>query len=134
MARPRPKIISEDVRKSGQIPEATEAELAALDDCDRPQTRADCEDGPRPCPFVSCKYHLFLDVNPETGSLRITFPDTDISEIEESCALDVANQDGRTLEQVGRLVNLTRERIRQIEVHGLIKLEPIPGDPDYGRR
>jgi hypothetical protein len=30
----------------------------------RPQTRAECSDMERPCPFVSCKYHLYIDVHP----------------------------------------------------------------------
>src|SRR5262245_43072037 len=28
---------------------------------DKPRTRADCVGGERPCPFVSCKHHLYLD-------------------------------------------------------------------------
>src|SRR3984957_9957175 len=35
-------------------------------DVERPQTRADCASGERPCPFVSCKHHLFLDVSAKT--------------------------------------------------------------------
>jgi len=38
-------------------------------DANRPKTRADCEGGHRPCPYVSCKYNLFVDVNPRTGSV-----------------------------------------------------------------
>lgn len=72
--------------------------------------------GERPCPFVSCKYHLYLDVNPETGSLKINFPEREPWELSETCALDVADRAGMTLEEVGQILNLTRERIRQIEV------------------
>lgn len=78
--------------------------------------------GERPCPFVSCTHHLYLDVNPETGSLKINYPGKEPWEIEESCSLDVAERDGMTLEEVGAILNLTRERIRQIEVRGLLKL------------
>src|SRR6185436_15449349 len=35
-----------------------------VDDEPRPQTRKDCKDAQRPCPWVSCKHHLYLDVNP----------------------------------------------------------------------
>jgi DNA-directed RNA polymerase sigma subunit (sigma70/sigma32) len=35
--------------------------------------------------------------------------------MEESCALDIADRDGATLGEVGDYINLTRERIRQIE-------------------
>ena len=43
---------------------------------DRPSTRADFGKGPRPCLYVACKYHLYLDVNPETGSIKINFPNS----------------------------------------------------------
>ena len=42
--------------------------------------------------------------------------------MEETCALDVADRGGITLEEVGEILNLTRERIRQVEVKGLQKL------------
>jgi len=57
----------------------------------RPRTRAECCDGPRPCPWVSCKYNLYLDVT-EAGGLRFNFPDIDPDEMAESCALDVADR------------------------------------------
>ena len=82
----------------------------------------ECINGPRPCLYVSCKHHLYLDVNPETGSIKINFPDKEPWELGETCALDVAERGGITLEEVGVILNLTRERIRQVEVAGLGKL------------
>lgn len=95
--------------------------LAELEES-RPELREDCRTAERPCPYVSCKYHLFLDINPETGSIKINFPDLEVWEMSETCALDVADRGGITLEEVGELLNLTRERIRQVEVLGLDKL------------
>jgi hypothetical protein len=89
----------------------------------RPRTRAECRDAPRPCPFVSCKHHLYLDVNPETGSIKLNFPDLEVWEMKDTCSLDVADKNGITLEEVGEIMNLTRERIRQVEVRGLLKLK-----------
>jgi hypothetical protein len=43
----------------------------------------------------------------------------------ESCALDVADRGGTTLEDVGAIMNLTRERIRQLEVKALAKLQAL---------
>ena len=104
----------------------------------RPHMRAECRDMPRPCPFVSCKHHLYLDVNPETGSIKLNFPDLEVWEMSETCSLDVADRGGITLEEVGEILNLTRERIRQVEVRGLLKLkmvgpgeEPLPGDANW---
>jgi len=94
----------------------------------RPRTRADCASGPRPCMFISCKHHLYLDVNPTTGSIKLNFPDKEIWEMDETCALDVADRGGITLEEVGAIMNLTRERIRQVETRGLLKLRAIAED------
>ncbi len=89
----------------------------------RPKSRKDCASGIRPCPFVSCRHHLFLDVNPEKGSLKLNFPDLEVWEMPETCSLDVSDRGGMTLEEVGEILNLTRERIRQVEVRGLVKLK-----------
>lgn len=95
-----------------------------LTDVARPQTRAECREHPGACPWVACKHHLYLDVNPVTGSIKINFPDREPWELEHTCALDVAESaGGLTLEQVGEITNLTRERIRQVEALGLSKLE-----------
>jgi hypothetical protein len=102
--------------------DADEAEVLREVEARRPRTRAECADGPRPCLFVSCKHHLYLDVNPKTGSIKVNFPDKEIWELEETCALDVADRGGITLEEVGTIMNLTRERIRQVESRGLEKL------------
>lgn len=91
----------------------------------KPKTRAECVDGPRPCPYVSCRYHLYIDVSPRTGAIKLNFPDLEVWEMGESCALDVADRGGTTLEDVGAIMNLTRERIRQVEVKALAKLEAL---------
>jgi hypothetical protein len=91
----------------------------------RPKSRGECKDTERPCPFVSCKYHLYIDVHPVRGSIKINFPDVEVWELTESCALDVADRTGITLEEVGEIMNLTRERVRQVETAGLAKLQAI---------
>lgn len=91
----------------------------------KPRTRADCAGGERPCPYVSCKHHLYLDVSPRTGAIKLNFPDLEVWDMSETCALDVADRGGTTLEDVGAIMNLTRERIRQVEVRALAKLEAL---------
>ena len=67
-----------------------DAELEELGPVVRPRTRGDCEQGERPCPFVSCKHHLYLDVSARTGAIKLNFPDLEVWEMNETCALDVA--------------------------------------------
>lgn len=72
----------------------------------RPRTRGECLPGGsnavRPCQWSSCFYFLGHE--------------------KASCVLDVADQGGMTLEEVGSVFGLTRERIRQIESAALQKL------------
>lgn len=91
----------------------------------KPYQRTECTDGPRPCPYISCKHHLYIDVSPRTGAIKLNFPDLEVWEMGESCALDIADRGGTTLEDVGAIMNLTRERIRQVEVKALAKLEAL---------
>lgn len=101
----------------------------------RPKTRADCPIE-RPCPFVGCRYHLFADVTP-SGNLKINFVGDDNAawHNRQTCALDVAEAsegEGLTLEEVGIALNLTRERVRQIEAAGLEKLKELLGHDFLG--
>jgi hypothetical protein len=117
--RPRARTIAARRLTSVELREVTStATLRA----DRPRTRAECQHEQRPCPWVSCKHHLYLDVNPRTGSIKLNFPDLEPWELDHTCALDVADDGGHTLEEVGDITNLTRERIRQLELRGLIEL------------
>ena len=88
----------------------------------RPRHRGDCLNGERPCPWVSCKYHLYLDINPKTGSIKLNFPDVEPAEMTDTCVLDIADRGPVTLEDVGRIMNLTRERIRQLEAAASVKI------------
>jgi len=92
----------------------------------RPQTRGDCVDSCRPCPWVSCKYNLYLDVK-TSGKLTIVRPDLAPHEMEHSCALDVADDGGHTLREVGEYTNLARERVRQVQEIALEKMRKIVG-------
>lgn len=124
------KEMARDLRRrrlAGEV-DSEEEELLGAIESQRPKTRAECVNGPRPCLFVSCKHNLYLDVNPETGSIKLNFPDKEIWELPYTCALDVAEKGGITLEEVGEIMNLTRERIRQVETRGLLKLREATED------
>jgi hypothetical protein len=123
-SRPRSKTIA--LRRLTRSELARGAELyPPVDDTDRPVTRAECKTGPRPCPWVSCKHHLYLDINPRTGSIKLNFPELEPWELAHTCALDVAEDGARTLEEIGQITNLTRERVRQVEVRGLLALQAV---------
>ncbi len=99
---------------------------------ERPRTRADCLPGgcneQRPCPWVSCAAHLYLDVNGRTGSVKLNFPHLEVGEMAETCSLDVADRGGQTLDEVAEHTNITRERSRQIEQRALAVLAAILSD------
>lgn len=62
---------------------------------ERPTKRGECRDIPRPCPYVGCRYHLFLTVT-DTGSIDLPYGE-DVAALEsmkETCALDVAERPG----------------------------------------
>lgn len=109
------RLSSDEIRDT----ESLLQELAHL----RPTHRSQCIDGPRPCPWVSCKFHLYVDINPQSGSVKLNFPDLEVWEMEETCALDIADRGGITLEEIGAYLNLTRERIRQVEADGVNKMK-----------
>lgn len=98
-------------------------ELAELERV-RPRVRGDCADGPRPCPWAGCRHHLLLDVTP-AGSLQLNYPGQEVEELAESCALDVAERGGVTLEAVADALGVVRERVRQIEEDALRKLRKL---------
>jgi hypothetical protein len=129
------KEIARDLRRqraTGVVDPELDAILREMEAA-RPRSRAECANGPRPCPFISCKHHLYLDVNPSTGSIKLNFPDKELWQLGETCALDVADRGGITLEEVGSIMNLTRERIRQVETRGLLKLRAIAEDEPRAR-
>lgn len=88
--------------------------LVVLPSHERPTTRADCVgDGfnaVRPCPFVGCKYHLYLGVGP-SGNLTFYWPDVEPGQLAQTCALDVATQAGDTNKGAGRPIKLHKKLV-----------------------
>ena len=71
---------------------------------------------------MTCRYHLYTDVD-GNGEMRLPQPGRALRELTVTCALDVADEGGRTLEEVGQLFGLTRERVRQVEKVALRKFK-----------
>lgn len=74
-----------------------------------PATRAECKDGPRPCPSTGCVHHLWTEtahrgrplenrlwprVNPREG---------------DTCELDVADRGERTLEETAAALGVSKQ-------------------------
>ena len=97
----------------------------------RPRTWGECEERGLgawvPCPYVGCKHHLAVDVSARCGSIKEAYPGLDVDQLPATCSLRVAAEGEHTLEAVGQLANITRERARQIEAKALKKLARSPG-------
>lgn len=65
----------------------------------RPTERAECANVGRPCPYVGCRYHLYLEVHPQSGAIKVN-ASTEPWEIKRSCALDCADEGPATLETI----------------------------------
>lgn len=101
-----------------------------------PETRGECRGGARPCPLVSCRMHLLLDVA-EDGRLFMTRDldegDADsivdaLREMPETCALDVAAAGGMTFEQVAVLMSMRKQSVDQVEKRALERLRAAEHD------
>lgn len=109
--------------------DAAEDQVDMAQPSGKPKYRFECKDGPRPCPFVSCRHHLYLEAE-RSGSLKFNQPGVEVENLQNSCALDVAEEGGLTLDDTAKLLGLTRERVRQIQDRALLKLKNIEPELD----
>ncbi len=122
--REREAIIATQLKNGAETAERPEIRIRpdSMAKMQRPSCRAECATIQRPCAFVSCRYHLYLDVNPRTGRIKFNFPGLGVNQIAVSCALDVAEAGPWTLEEIGGRLNITRERARQLTEQALAKI------------
>lgn len=81
-----------------------------------PLTRAGCIDLPRPCELRVCRHHVSSVRYVPHGHERA------IPLGSPTCSLDIAADGAKTLEEVGEIIGVTRERVRQLEVDALYSL------------
>lgn len=109
----------------------------------RPKTRADCRDAVRPCPWVSCRHHLFFELTTE-GKIRCPWRDDGIDWANEekateafaellvnytgpTCVLDVTEQhpDGLQLQEIADRLGVDVTRIERSQQSALEKLKHV---------
>jgi hypothetical protein len=90
---------------------------------ERPLTRGECIDMPRPCPFVGCRYHLFLEVT-NTGGITLPWGEDPeaIKDLKHTCALDVAEGDGIERNELAAIFNLSSYGVTNVYNSALAKL------------
>lgn len=113
----------------------------------RPRTYGEClregwgdHDVTGPCPWVGCAHHLawahvslggWRRLAAEVDTLNRSvdrLEEFDLDALPATCALRAA-EDGHTLSEVGDLIGVTRERVRQIEVMALAALDSQSSRP-----
>lgn len=101
----------------------------------RPKTRAECADGIRPCPFVTCRYNLRTERIADAASRGIKDSQIITGQIMpkgESCALDVAESQqgfvGATYRDIAKWTGLSMEGARKTFARAC---EKIGADPDW---
>ena len=92
----------------------------------RPKTRGECVDGPRPCLHIRCRHHMGIDVKTATGRVKEYAGWMD----RETCALDMADRGGMTLDQIGDVMGVNRARVFQIEKKSLNNLRKFCANND----
>ena len=99
-------------------------------DYQRPVTRADCLPGganeARPCPFVSCKWHLYLDVAESNGSITYRHPGEEVGDHPETCALDIADDGPQSHDTIAQLRGITHNAINIMEKGAIARLARKP--------
>jgi len=96
---------------------ATDSEQVA-----KPSTRGECANIIRPCPYVSCRHNLYLEVDKKGGIVE-RFSDPSEVPPNQSCTLDIVDEFGMLdPPEIGRVMGLTPHAVGAIEAAGLRNL------------
>lgn len=116
----------------------------------RPRTSSECDENfddelgrglgtpGNPCPFMTCRYSLLVDVNEKTGAYSINakysfdddgdpVPDVQLPDDAYTCSRKAAQDGPMRLANIAKTMNVTRERIRQMVEASLNKLATNEG-------
>lgn len=101
----------------------TESDPAPTDP--RPRTRGECQAGPRPCPWVGCRWHLAWEMPVFRDALELGISADVLAGLvmgmEHTCALDFDGK-GITERELARCLGVSRQCINQRTHNALIKL------------
>jgi len=87
---------------------------------ERPRTRGDCVNGPRPCPWLGCRHHLGLDVD-RHGRVTLA-PEGKADEQRATCALDVAEDGRHSFDEIAEILNCRKGTARSLADRGRAKM------------
>lgn len=76
----------------------------------------------RPCRKFSCPHHLWVEDERRGRPHNGKSPPSKLVERADSCALDIAERGDHTTAQVARTMQLTPDRVNQLEDRGLAKV------------
>lgn len=87
-----------------------------------PESRSECAGGARPCPYVTCRYHLLLDIGEGGRLLKARdFDEGDadgiaeaLREMPETCALDVADRGSTISRVIGDAMGVRRDTVEML--------------------
>ncbi len=107
----------------------SEAVPVALLSLSRPRVRSQCESGVRPCPWVSCRHHLAVDLLRDGRVVQVKphWPGGELADERQgdpeatpwSCVLDLVQSRDLTMGAVEYQLDISRARILQLEEHAL---------------
>lgn len=92
-------------------PEEVLMKAYEIDGIKRPTKRSECIDGPRPCPWVSCRHHLLLEV--ASAAPKINADGVKRDARPTTIRLNMASQSGDLGRRPGLLASAPAEIVRQ---------------------
>jgi hypothetical protein len=88
-----------------------------------PGGREECRTGPRPCPYVRCKHHLWMRVGEERQGSGNTSVGSTVEPVTwTTCALDVAESGPRSTREIAEWLGVSMRRVQQLIKAGIAKL------------
>jgi hypothetical protein len=107
-----------------------------------PKTRGECRDAVRPCPRITCRYHLANDdngtagirLNPGMVALIADQLENDLPPTFDTCALDVADRGESTVYEISELMSIWHSNVEPAIQSGAEKIRDSADGQELWRR